>query len=341
MELIRKHQLLNELIIIDGMPGCGKTLFNAIISGLDRVELLNYSSEIENICELWYLEKITDNVACVMIQNQADLVLYETMMSRRTNFRVSDLSSAFRNINYMKYIKRLFQKGNSIVPDRVKNELPILQFATHSKFIASEPLFSALGNKIKFIEIVRHPLYMLIQQAFNMSRSRGTTRNFHINFHYNNNELPWLVKGWENLYIKSNDVEKSIYEMANFDRIKANVSKSLSKYKKQILTIPFEHFVLEPYPFIDKLKKMLGTESSKKMKKILNKQRIPRKKVSDGIPLAIYKRCGWEPPEKKLTEKEELNKRRQFAVENGASNEAMDVLDKLCIKYEKEIWKPN
>ncbi len=341
MQLIRKNQLLNKLVIVDGLPGCGKTLFNTIISGMNRVELLNYSAEIETICELRYLNKISENTAAVMIQNQVDLVLYETMMSRKTNFRPSDLSSAFRNVNYWKYIKRLFQAGDMVIPDRVKKERPILQFATHSKLAISEPIFKALGNKITILEIVRHPLYMLIQQTFNMSRSRGTFRNFHINFNYNNNEMPWLTKGWEDLYLKSNDVEKSIYEMENFDKRKKDVLKKLSKYEKQIVTIPFEKFVIDPHPFLDDLQKIFQTGLSTKMNKLLRKNKVPRKKISDGIPLEIYKRCGWEPPENKLTEKEELNKRRQFAIENGASNEAMDILDKLCLKYEKEIWSPN
>ena len=32
----------------------------------------------------------------------------------------------------------------------------------------------------------------------------------------------------------------------------------------------------------------------------------------------IYKRCGWEPPDSNMSEEEELDKRRQFAINNGA-----------------------
>ena len=66
------------------------------------------------------------------------------------------------------------------------------------------------------------------------------------------------------------------------------------------------------------------------------KQKVPRKKISDGIPLAIYKRCGWEQPDSNMTEKEELGKRRQFAIDNGASEQAMIVLDQLCKNYENK-----
>ena len=72
----------------------------------------------------------------------------------------------------------------------------------------------------------------------------------------------------------------------------------------------------------------------------MKKQKVPRKKISDGIPLAIYKRCGWEPPVEGLTERGELDKRRQFAVEQGASKHALDVLDQISDDYEKNygLW---
>ena len=79
---------------------------------------------------------------------------------------------------------------------------------------------------------------------------------------------------------------------------------------------------------------------TKRTKKIIQKQKVPRKKISEGIPLAIYKRCGWEPPVKGLTEGEELNKRREFAIDQGASDQALQLLDKMSSDYEQSygIW---
>ena len=76
-----------------------------------------------------------------------------------------------------------------------------------------------------------------------------------------------------------------------------------------------------------------------KTKKIIKKQNIPRKKISDGIPLAIYKRCGWETPVAGFTENDELNKRREFAVNQGASKEALEVLDEMSAQYEDQYLK--
>ena len=83
-----------------------------IIASIPKVELLQYSPLLENICALFHLNKITKDAAIAMLKIEFDLVLYETMMSRNINFRPRDLSSAFKDVKFTKYINRLFQKGD-------------------------------------------------------------------------------------------------------------------------------------------------------------------------------------------------------------------------------------
>ena len=131
-------------------------------------------------------------------------------------------------------------------------------------------------------------------------------------------------------------VEKAIYEM-NYYNDKNNKFKEM--YKKEnlsLITIPFENFVLQPKKFIQSFEIFLSTSISDKTSKIMKKQNIPRKKISEGIPLDIYKRCGWTPSDKNLSENEELEKRREYAVIQGAGREYLDILDKLSEEYEKK-----
>ena len=84
-----------------------------------------------------------------------------------------------------------------------------------------------------------------------------------------------------------------------------------------------------------RIEDLLGTSVTAKTRKVMKKQKVPRERISDGIPLHVYKRCGWEPAEKGLNEQQELVKRRQFAIENGAGKEAMEALDRMSHDYEK------
>ena len=339
-EIVRQGSLAEKIVIIDGMPGCGKSLFSNIVSAIDRVELINYAFEIEYICRLFYLKKIQEDAAISMVKILTDLRLYNTMMGRDTNFRYSDVSSVFNNSNPWRYLKRLFDKGDTVVPDRIKKEKPILSLSTHSLLGVGEPIFRALETRLLYIEIVRHPIYMIIQQTLNMEKLVNNPRDIDVYFKSDQGQLPWFTYEWEDLYQNSNPVEKAIYTMHQTLKLsKRFKNEHQDKIKRQVLTIPFESFVLDPWPYLNKIEIQLGSKITSKTRRIMKKQNVPRKKIGDGIPLAIYKRCGWEPPVENFSEKEEIQKRRQFVIDQGANDHSLKVLDELCSNYESIYYK--
>ena len=340
--IVRDKNLLHSVVLVDGQAGCGKTLINSITASMQRVELLNYSTELENLCILKELRKIDDDAVQTMIKIQMDHVLYETMMSRRVNFRIDDLSSAFKDVKVFTYIKRLFEKGDEIIPSRIKKNNPILHFAVHNLLPISKPVFLSLQKKLKFIEVIRHPLYMIIQQTLNhinISKNNGSARQFRIYLDCNNKKIPFTSKEFHQKYFFLQPVERAILEMENFYNLSNRFKKENSNLIKNLITIPFEDFVLNPEIYIKKIAKLLDTNISKKTKKVMIKQKIPRKKISDGIPLNIYKRCGWTPPVTGISEKEELSIRRDFVIKQKAKSYYIDLFDKLSDEYEKNILK--
>ena len=56
-KVVRQKQLTEKIVIVDGQPGCGKTMLSPIIASMERVELLSYAFEIEFICRLFHLKK--------------------------------------------------------------------------------------------------------------------------------------------------------------------------------------------------------------------------------------------------------------------------------------------
>ena len=337
ISISRPKSLVHKVVMVDGQPGCGKSMLSPIIASFKRVELLSYLFELEHISRLFKLKKITKDANIAMIKMLIDNKIYQTMMGRDTNFRYSDVSSVFNYTDPKKYFKRIFSKGDQFVPSKIKKEKPILNLSTHDLLISAESLFEALGNKLVFVEVIRHPLYMLIQQTLNMKNLIDNPRDIEIYFNKNNFQYPYFAFGWENTFRKSNLVEKAIHTIAHHTLQNNKIRKILlKKYNKNFICIPFEEFVLRPDNFLIKLKKIIGTDFSKKTKKILIKQRVPRTKIADSIPLDIYKRCGWKSPNKFLNEKEELNIRREYALKNKASKSSIKILDKLSKDYEKK-----
>ena len=339
IKIERENTLANNIVIIDGQPGCGKTLFSSIVSSFKRVEILNYAFEIEYITRLYNINKIKEDAAISLIRMFADLKLYQTMMGRETNFRYSDLSSVFKNPYPLRYFLRIFSKGDKDVPFKIKKVNPILSLTTHNLLNVAEPIFKAFSSKLSFIEIIRHPLYMIKQQTINMrDLNSENPRDVDLYMNYNGSIIPCYAIGWEQKFLSSNIVEKAIYNIENIYEInkikRSNLNKNVS-YK--ILTIPFEKFVINPDKYLSKMLTLLKTEFSLKTKKILLKQKIPRNKIADGINLPIYKRYLWEPSIKNLSEKDELLKRREWAIDMGADKKSIEVLDRISEDYESKF----
>ncbi len=326
LTISRNSQLLHKLIIVDGFPGCGKTMLSPIISSFSKVELMQYSPLIEQICELFGLKKIDSDIAESMIRMNADLMIYETMMARNANFRPSDLSSIFRD-QPAKHFKRLFKKGDEFIPAIIKEEEPILHLTTHMLYPAINLLEKSLKEKLIFIEVVRHPLYMIIQHEMNI-KNLDDPRFQHIRYMNSEKEYTFYVEGWEKEFDKSNSFERAIYSMKwYFDKVKQIAENSA-------LIIPFETFVKSPDNFLNVIADSLSSNIDKSVKREMNKQKVPRGHLSDGPALDIYKRCGWVPPQS-YSEEEEINVRREL-VKSNVSSEAFLVLDRLCASYEED-----
>ncbi len=332
IKVVRSELLPEKVVIVDGQAGCGKTLFSPILSSLNRVEMLAYAFEIEFICRLFYLGKIDREAAATLVRILVDLKLYQNMMGREVNFRYSDLSSVFKDSDPWKYIKRIFQVGDMEVPGRIERERPILNIATHDMMGVSDPILSGIGSRLVFIEVVRHPLYMIKQQYLNMVRVIDTARNIEVCIEHKGKQLPYFALGWEELYLKSNEMEKAIFSMDRLTKLSSEKRKvEIANNKISMLTIPFEKFVINPSPYMDKIVEMLDTKMTKRTCKVMKKQNVPREQLADSPALGIYKRCGWTPPSG-LSEQEELDARRNFVVEN-ASPEALAVIDRLSEEY--------
>lgn len=337
IELSRNKTLLHKVLFINGQPGCGKTLFTSILPCIPKVEILNFCTEIENICALYHLGKISKDGASSFIKTYLDEVLYNTCMSRRTNFRIKDLSGVFRDPYPLRYILRLFQKGDEEVPNFISKKKPILHFATHDLLPFSDILFESLGKKIFFIEILRHPLYMVKQQLINYNNRKKSNRYFHVKIKIKKKEhffidLPYInEKNYKPIDLAINHLCHQTDEQ--FKKIE------LLSQNKNLIVIPFENFVLNPDKYLKKIENFIGDKFSKKIANILKREKVPRKKLADGINLKLYKRFGWEPSDLKLSEIDELNKRLDFVKSLNPMKKNLDILNACIQKYDNFLKK--
>lgn len=335
LKVARKPYLAEKIVLVDGLPGNGKTMLSPIVGAMPGVEIMQYSYPLEYICALRFLDRMEEDAACVLIRILTDLQLYNVMMGRETNFRLTDLSGVFRCSHSFRYLLRIFRAGDQAVIDRIRTEKPILHLTTHHVLGFSSAIFAALDSRVSIIELVRHPLYMIKQQALYMDRYGSDARDFTIWYDYDGVQVPYFALGWEDVYLRANAVEKSIYFIYHYNkRLEELGFSSESSGNRQVHIIPFERFVTDPWPYMVRLEKLLGTETDGHTRRMMRKQNVPRKMYAEGIGLPIYKQYGWEAPAKGSNERKELERRRSFAAEQ-ASPPAMEILDEMCEQYEK------
>lgn len=331
---LRQGHVAEKIVFTDGLWGCGKTMLSPIIAALDRVELLSFCYELEYTCSLHHMNRITDDAAIAMARLLTDLKIYSQLMSRDVNYRFRDLSSVFMNPKPWRYIKRLFEKDEKKVPQTIKENKPILNLATHNILAFSDPIFKGLEERVVFVELIRHPLYMVKQIALNMKNLINTPRHMTIYFEHKGKTLPYFYAGHEEKFLdSSNPMDQAIYYIELMTKLtEAKKAELNKKHSEQIITIPFEIFVIDPMPWMLRIEKALETEITSTTRREMKKQKVPRTLISDGISLKIYKRCGWEAPKTDSNEAE-FDLRRSFAKEQ-ASPKAMKVLDEICEVYE-------
>lgn len=331
---IRPPHVAERVVIVDGLPGCGKTLLSAIVGALERVEVEQYNYALEYACALHHLGKMTDDAAMTTIRLLTDVDLYDVMSAREVNFRWSDLSSAFKHVHPARYLRRLLLADGEAAMARIRAERPILHVVTHNLLAIGQPVAAALGERLVLVEVVRHPLYMLKQWFLYINRYGTDPRDFTVWIEHEGQALPWFAAGWEPRYLDAKPMDRVIYAIEQLGRLgRAAQARIESSGRSHVVTVPFERFVRDPWPWLRQFEQAMGTRVTAATRRMMRRQRVPRRMYAEGIGLSIYRANGWEPPAKGATEADECAARRAFAASH-ASPEALAVLDRLSREYE-------
>lgn len=332
--VVRPPHVADLVVFTDGIPACGKTMMSPIVSAFDRVEVMQYSFPVEYMCILRFLRKMDDATASMMLRMLTDLQIYDVVQSRETNFRWNDLSGIWSHPQWFRYVRRLFEEGDQAALERIQREKPILHLVTHFVLTVGVPLFEALGDRLRIIEVVRHPLYMLKQQFMYMPRFGTDVRDFTIWYDHAGTVVPWFSAGWEQKFADAPPMDRAIYMIDETRRMVEEVRDALTPEERaRVMMIPFERFVIEPEPFVQAMATFLRSTITPTTRREMKRQNVPRKMYAEGINLDIYRLNGWEPPRSESDETREFARRREFAASH-ATPEAMAVLDRLSAEYE-------
>lgn len=335
----RPTVIAEQVVFLDGLTGTGKTMLAPILASFRRVEALRIEHIYEYVCALCYLGRLERDGASVLLRMYVDLACYNTVISREVNFRWRDLSGVLGQPRGWRYLARLLRPDGEAAMAAIRRERPILQILCHQVLGIARPLFEAIGHRMRMVEMVRHPLYLLEHWYSYIHRHGTDPRDFTVWIPFGGTHLPWFASGWEGRYIGASRMDRVIYTL---DWLTRRADETLAALPPEaaarVLVVPFERFVTDPDSYLPALAFLLDTEPTPLTPKVLRRQRVPRRLTLQGRDLDVYRRYNWQPPERGSSEAVELRKRWDLAGRE-ASAEAMDVLAQMVADYEQRYLR--
>lgn len=244
--LLEKSQTFqNDIIFVDGLWGTGKSLIGPIVSGMDRVEKVKIEHIYEHLCIMHHLGKINSDALMWLLKTYADLSQYNNVIGREVNLRWRDESGLANNPNSLKYIKRLFGgDGDQKVADINEQNLA-LNIMSHMILLVAAPLFEAYGKRLKIVEVLRHPLYM-VRHWYAFLQRFDAPRIFTIATQHKEQKVPWFALGWEEEFIQASHMDKVLLSiMRTFERLDQALCDAHTK-GHQVLALSFEALAIQP-----------------------------------------------------------------------------------------------
>ena len=314
---IKKDSLVSRLVFIDGFSRSGKFFLGKIISGLKGLEYFQAVSTIEYIGFIRHHGGITEDAAISMIKAIVDENSYNMYIGRNINFRHEDASSVYNSHEVYEYLKRsvsiIGEQGltNKHIIESFRHDLRYSLFVVHETLPNIDIFFKAYPQ-LKIIELIRHPVDVAHSWFV-----RGWGRRFSndpLSFtpviSGKKDPVPWHTIEWEKKYEESSEVDRIIMSLFSLTTQCKKIINSLPEIGGNILFVRYEDLVEKTYDVLDKMGIFLGTEPSEGVTVICAREKCPN-------TISLVNRA---------------NKLK--ILENGASAQGIEVLERLAEEYE-------
>ena len=312
----RQNPLCSELLILDGISGTGKTMFSPILSELSSVQNPRFEFIFEYLSIVRSFNSITQDAAITVASLMSDIKNYDGLISRDVNFRPGDLSGVLANRNLTKYIRQLFSRDGVYVEDFLACNKATLFLVTHQVLPQILNLFQE-SPRPYIVEMVRHPLYLVEHwlSYINMHVS-SSPRDFTVYLQdAGGREVPWFAHKWRDSFHENTSIINVLLSLRSLQK---DIISVFLKQDPRVLFIPFEHFVTDPYLFLERIEAFTGNRFGRSLDSVLKRQKIPRKYIYQAPIKDIYSRYGQLKERSELSnEAHFLSKLSAFRVDHG------------------------
>ena len=283
MNLDLKHfnSFTNDIIVVDGFWGGGKSVVTSIIGSMARVEKKKVEHVYEYVCIAHSTGKMNIDAASAFLKIYADLSQYNNLIGREVNLRWSDDSGLRNNPGSLTYLKRLFHPGGDGIADQISERNLALLIASHELISVSDLLYESYGSRLKLVEVVRHPVH-LFNNVRDYTAEFERTREFTLSFEVSGVKVPWFAADWADEFVSSSITDRALLSIARMQSGMFSSIDSINAAQQPLLVLSFENTVLRPEDSIEKLEIFLNRPRTRRTNRVLRQQNLPRKQISAG-----------------------------------------------------------
>lgn len=282
MKLIRDNTYDIDIVIVTSNSGSGKSLVGRLLESYSRVEKLREDYIFYHISRLHSLKKIDEDTAICVLKTYKDNFIYDLMIGRKINCRISDDTSIFKYSYPLDYMKRIFKGEHEEVNQRINNENPIFQNMIVSGLTHSQLFFDAFKSNLKIIYISRNPIEVIKQNIVNSyigeeNRIGNDPSEVQFSYMYKDKMIPVYALGWEEDYLKANPTERTIKLLYDSMISDYRGYRHLnSENKRNVKLISFDRLVTDTDAVLEDISLFLDDYPTKRIRRIMKKEKCPR-----------------------------------------------------------------
>ena len=281
LEFDHPNSFTNDIIVVNGFWGGGKSVVTSIIGSMSGVEKKKIEHVYEYVCIAHEAGKMSADAATAFLKICADLSQYNNLIGREINLRWDDDSGFRNNPGSFVYLKRLFKKSGDGIPIEINSKNLALLIATHELISVSNLLFNSYGSRLKLIEVVRHPIH-LFNNVYDYTASFERSREFTLSYKLKGVKIPWFAEEWAEEFAAASVTDRALLSIARVQKLMIDSINEHASLGKNFLVLAFEDTVLDTQTALIQLEQFLGRKRTKLTGRVMRQQALPRARISAG-----------------------------------------------------------
>lgn len=275
-ELSLKQDISPKIIFIDAITRSGKAILSDLIPSLDRMEHIQFCTELELTIQGLTLGAISRDYANSFLRIYFNELSYNLQISRNVNFRATDQTGIqnFREPSiYYDRLKR--DEGDSIL-DSCKYSSNYLPISTHELLVSWEDL-NKLDINFAILSLWRDPVdvvYSWIKRGWGIRYANDDPRSFTLSVKNGSQVYPWY------LALDRGDILGAQGSELCAKCVMALIDKGVENIKKvpsnKIHLVTFEGLCRDPDNVMDGVCNWLGVQKTSFTATSFERARVPR-----------------------------------------------------------------